>query len=572
MTEAASELPPGQVHGKRWVLYAALGVPKVDLERWTLRVDGLVERPLEFSYQDLTNSQLTRYSRSFHCLPEGGLVFGNPEPIEIQKLQPGSFVIGGDGRKHRIREVIKKRYYGGLVGVKASYLPPTLMTPDHPVLAVRAHPGYGRSRSKRRQRTFRKGVRRSWVRADKLELGDYVFFPKYAHVSNAKTVTWKESRFEINQDLASVIGWYVAGGSAASSDGRCISFTLRSGQTEQAQKLRLLLEKLFGAKTSVYTNRRATVLNVVTTSSRVKQIVEMFKSWCGEDALSKKIPQFVIDSDPRILRAFLESYFEGGGYSPAAIRTAGRYEDFADLTTSSRTLAYQLILALSKLEVPAEVVNHPGSVRNGYSVRVRGAKARQVFSAMPIFDKVNKFHYWETGDGFYYPIRRIWREGYRGEVFDFVAPGFTMLSPFVTRDCVTKWSIDNPEWEGVSLPSLVGPAGVSQDAKWVMFHCLDGYTAPIPVEDALDADSIVALRINGKPLSTEQGFPARPFMPKLYGWKSAKWLNRIEFIRDYRDGYWEMYGYHERGNVWEEERFKGHSGKHSRRTSIGTAD
>jgi len=134
--------------------------------------------------------------------------------------------------------------------------------------------------------------------------------------------------------------------------------------------------------------------------------------------------------------------------------------------------------------------------------------------------------------------------------------------------CVTKWSIENPEWEGVSLPSLVGPAGVSQDAKWVMFHCLDGYTAPIPVEDALDEDSIVALRINGKPLSAEQGFPARPFMPKLYGWKSAKWLNRIEFIRD---GYWEMYGYHERGNVWEEERFKGHSGKHSRRTSIGTA-
>src|SRR2546422_7402184 len=70
--------------------------------------------------------------------------------------------------------------------------------------------------------------------------------------------------------------------------------------------------------------------------------------------------------------------------------------------------------------------------------------------------------------------------------------------------CVTKWSIENPEWEGVSLPSLVGPAGVSQDAKWVMFHCLDGYTAPILVEDALDEDSIVALRIDGNHLSAEQ--------------------------------------------------------------------
>ena len=75
----------------------------------------------------------------------------------------------------------------------------------------------------------------------------------------------------------------------------------------------------------------------------------MFKSWCGEDALSKKIPQFVIDSNPRIIRAFLEGYFEGDGYSPAVARIPGRYEDFVDLTTSSRTLAYQLILALSKL-------------------------------------------------------------------------------------------------------------------------------------------------------------------------------------------------------------------------------
>ncbi len=141
-----------------------------------------------------------------------------------------------------------------------------------------------------------------------------------------------------------------------------------------------------------------------------------------------------------------------------------------------------------------------------------------------------------------------------------------------TFDCVTKWSIENVQWEGVSIRTLTASAGPNPDAKWVMFHCEDGYTAPIPAEDALSEDAIVALKINGKPLSAEQGFPARPFMPNLYGWKSAKWLNRIEFIRDYRDGYWEMYGYHERGNVWEEERFKGHSGKHSKRTAIGTTD
>lgn len=138
--------------------------------------------------------------------------------------------------------------------------------------------------------------------------------------------------------------------------------------------------------------------------------------------------------------------------------------------------------------------------------------------------------------------------------------------------CVTTWSIERPLWEGVPIKALADAAGVKQDARWVMFHCYDGYTAPIPVEDAVSADAIVALRLNGRPLTPEQGFPARPFVPHLYGWKSAKWLTRMEFIPEYEDGYWEERGYHERGDVSEEERFKG-SGDHKAkaRRAFGTA-
>ncbi len=135
--------------------------------------------------------------------------------------------------------------------------------------------------------------------------------------------------------------------------------------------------------------------------------------------------------------------------------------------------------------------------------------------------------------------------------------------------CVTKWSIKDPEWEGVPINLLAERASVDAGATWVMFHCVDGYTAPVPIEDVLHEDSIVALKLGGKPLLAEQGFPARPFIPHLYGWKSAKWLNEIEFIPEYKDGYWEMYGYHERANIFEEERFKGGSGKHSKRRSFG---
>jgi len=136
--------------------------------------------------------------------------------------------------------------------------------------------------------------------------------------------------------------------------------------------------------------------------------------------------------------------------------------------------------------------------------------------------------------------------------------------------CVTGWSIADVVWEGVPIKALADQAKVRSDAGWLMFHCAEGYTATIPVEDALVEDALIAFRLNGKPLSEEQGFPARPFMPHLYGWKSAKWLTEMEFLRDYVDGYLERYGYHERANVWEQERFKGHRGKHAPRRGLGT--
>ncbi len=148
------------------------------------------------------------------------------------------------------------------------------------------------------------------------------------------------------------------------------------------------------------------------------------------------------------------------------------------------------------------------------------------------------------------------------------APQVRSTKPF---QCVTKWSIRDAEWEGVPLKGLIESARPRPEATWVMFHCVEGYTAPVPLEEAMKDDALLAFKLNGKPLSAEQGFPARPFLPGLYAWKSAKWVNRIELIPGYRDGYWETYGYHERASIWEEERFKGQHGTPVKRTAYGTA-
>jgi DMSO/TMAO reductase YedYZ molybdopterin-dependent catalytic subunit len=169
-----------------------------------------------------------------------------------------------------------------------------------------------------------------------------------------------------------------------------------------------------------------------------------------------------------------------------------------------------------------------------------------------------------------------WRLGTKGLVEKELTLSFQDLQTLpqvkLTRDfhCVTQWSIKDVVWEGVAFRELANLTGPKPEAKWVMFHCADGYTVPVPLEDAMVEDSLIAFKMNGKPIPIEQGYPARPFIPQLYGWKSAKWLTEIEFLAEYEDGYWENYNYHERGNIWDEERFKGQGAKHVRHRGLGT--
>src|SRR5260370_926841 len=61
----------------------------------------------------------------------------------------------------------------------------------------------------------------------------------------------------------------------------------------------------------------------------------------------------------------------------------------------------------------------------------------------------------------------------------------------------------------------------------------------------------------GQPLGVEHGGAVRLVVPHLYFWKSAKWLQAIEFLTEDKPGYWEVRGYHNRGDPWKEERYSG---------------
>jgi DMSO/TMAO reductase YedYZ molybdopterin-dependent catalytic subunit len=120
--------------------------------------------------------------------------------------------------------------------------------------------------------------------------------------------------------------------------------------------------------------------------------------------------------------------------------------------------------------------------------------------------------------------------------------------------CVTTWSKLNNLWEGP--PSLVinELVKIKSSAKFVIVHAEGGFTTNLPVPDFFETDVLFAMNYEEKPLSPEHGGPVRLVVPRLYFWKSAKWVTGVEFVEKDQPGFWETAGYHNHGDPWREER------------------
>ena len=123
--------------------------------------------------------------------------------------------------------------------------------------------------------------------------------------------------------------------------------------------------------------------------------------------------------------------------------------------------------------------------------------------------------------------------------------------------CVTKWSKFDTMWRGVKLKDLLHTAGIQDGATHVMGHAEYGYTANLPLEDALLDESMVVWEYEGEPIEPIHGGPVRLLVPNLYFWKSPKWLRGIEVMNGDKPGFWERNGYHMYGDPFREQRHWG---------------
>jgi DMSO/TMAO reductase YedYZ molybdopterin-dependent catalytic subunit len=121
--------------------------------------------------------------------------------------------------------------------------------------------------------------------------------------------------------------------------------------------------------------------------------------------------------------------------------------------------------------------------------------------------------------------------------------------------CVTGWTVLGARFKGVTLQTLAKRAKVRAKARHVIFEAAHGYTANVPLTEALRPDVMVAYELDGRSLRREHGAPVRGLVPDLYFWKSPKWLTGIRFVERDDPGYWERRGYNNHGDPWLEERY-----------------
>jgi DMSO/TMAO reductase YedYZ molybdopterin-dependent catalytic subunit len=121
--------------------------------------------------------------------------------------------------------------------------------------------------------------------------------------------------------------------------------------------------------------------------------------------------------------------------------------------------------------------------------------------------------------------------------------------------CVTRWSRLDNRFEGVPIREILRRVRPRPEARYVLVHADPDYTTNLPMDALVDDDVLLALKHDGHDLAPDHGGPLRLVVPKLYFWKSAKWLRGFEFLDVNPPGFWELNGYHMHGDPWKEQRY-----------------
>ncbi len=121
--------------------------------------------------------------------------------------------------------------------------------------------------------------------------------------------------------------------------------------------------------------------------------------------------------------------------------------------------------------------------------------------------------------------------------------------------CVTGWTKFGNRWEGVRFRTIIEMVRPLKAAVYVLIRCEQGYTTSLPLGDLDRENVLLAYYLDGGDLQRQFGGPLRLVVPHKYGYKSAKWVRGIRFLRENELGYWEQRGYSDTADPFTEDRY-----------------
>ena len=125
--------------------------------------------------------------------------------------------------------------------------------------------------------------------------------------------------------------------------------------------------------------------------------------------------------------------------------------------------------------------------------------------------------------------------------------------------CVEGWSVDDVPWNGVDLSEILRRSRPTKKATYVNIRTVGGrYNDSLPLAVAIEPSTMLAYGVAGSTLPLDHGFPLRVVVPRLFGYKNAKYVERLELADKALIGYWVAAGYDLAGFVPQNRLRSGH--------------
>lgn len=122
------------------------------------------------------------------------------------------------------------------------------------------------------------------------------------------------------------------------------------------------------------------------------------------------------------------------------------------------------------------------------------------------------------------------------------------FSDTILMYCVEGWEVWG-NWKGILVKDLLDKAHVQPEGDYILFECAEGYTTALPISYLVKYNALLAYQVNGAPMQEHDGFPLRLVAFGKFGYKWAKWVNKLEVMDMSQTGFWEKRGYSDKADV-----------------------